>query len=727
MKTSKGMLGLVLLMVGTVASARTLRVNVSAAGAPAAGARVVVMCSDEGAGEVVARGRTNAKGRAQIMLPEHLSGRCAVWAGAYPGRGVAWTELEHPYVALELPTEARIRLEPRDAASGQPPGTEGVAVTARLESEADHSTLPIPAGMIGVNPSARGSVWRITGVPAVPGWRLTLSIAPRGYASKEFRSIVLDTVRAIDLRKVAFHGKASLTGTVRGGLHGIRVAVHAAPVGQSQARSVVAGPDGGFAFTGLAAGTEYELWASSRFGESSPVRIVPPQGGVVIELPKPRHISGKVVNGDYNPVERFTVTVVVDEAPEDPQHPVFTGFNQRRVMENPQGRFSVPIATSLRATVRIEADGYAPGVVMVPERQSLDEATVRLDRGLDLRGRVVAMESDESVPGARISGNCDGTPIAPVWTGEDGEFEFSNLPAGPCRVSAAAKGFVMGFAEIDLATDRDPGELELRLERGVSISGRVVSATTGEGIAEARVVAFGMPPTAGAEAEPVPRTARTDASGRFLISDCALGEQVVQVAAAGYLPASARTIAQEGGSPLLIEVHRGVVLEGSVLGAAGDGVGLRIVLQRGSDLVDGLTGYGGAFRIKAVPSGEIKFSVLGPTERGNSCFGSMVVPAVDGSVHHDIDCRGDLHSVSGILLAPSGDPLQGIVLFLAEEGAEGAEYQALSQADGRFRFEGVRTGWYHLNARRKSTSLGLLWKGDIASDRALWLTVPLSE
>ncbi len=447
----------------------------------------------------------------------------------------------------------------------------------------------------------------------------------------------------------------------------------------------------------------------------------------MIELPEPRHISGNVVDGDGAPVERFTVIVTVDEAREDLQNPVFAGFHQRRVIENPHGRFSVPIATSLRATVRIEADGYAPGVVKVPEQQSRDKVTVRLKRGIELRGRVVAVESDEPLHGAQVSGNCGGTPIAPVWTGKDGEFELYDLPGGPCRIIATAEGFVMGSAEIDLTTDRDPEELELRLERGISVSGRVVSAATGEGIAEARVVAFEMPPMSGAEAESVPRTARTDASGRFLISGCTPGPQLVQVVATGYLPVSVRTIAQEGGSPLLIELHPGVVLEGSVLGAAGDGVGLRIVLQQGSDLVDGVTGFGGAYRIEAVPSGEVKFSVLGDTERGNSCFGTMVVPAVDGSVHHDIDCRGDLHSVSGVLLTPSGEPLGGIVLFLVEEGPEGAEYQTASQADGTFRFLGVRTGRYHLNARRKSTRFGLLWMGDITSDRTLRLTVPLSE
>src|SRR5438105_2492118 len=97
-----------------------------------------------------------------------------------------------------------------------------------------------------------------------------------------------------------------------------------------------------------------------------------------------------------------------------------------------------------------------------------------------VRGRVVADDSGEPIPHARVSvaSNAPGTPVA-VADG-DGNFVLA-VPASATTVVASKTGYAR--LDMPLAGARQP--IELRLRRGGVVSGRVVDEF-GEPVAGAR-------------------------------------------------------------------------------------------------------------------------------------------------------------------------------------------------------------------------------------------------
>jgi hypothetical protein len=102
---------------------------------------------------------------------------------------------------------------------------------------------------------------------------------------------------------------------------------------------------------------------------------------------------------------------------------------------------------------------------------------------LRISGRVLAEETGEAIPNARVTltGSVQGTPV--VLTDADGRFILT-APVGRYTVASSKSGY--SRREVTLAAVEQP--IEIRLSRGAAISGRVVDAR-GDPVVAARVVA----------------------------------------------------------------------------------------------------------------------------------------------------------------------------------------------------------------------------------------------
>lgn len=148
----------------------------------------------------------------------------------------------------------------------------------------------------------------------------------------------------------------------------------------------------------------------------------------------------------------------------------------------------------------------------------LDLGAIPVSSGVSIRGLVVDPEG-APVPGAEVQAYPEGITFATmgkamrdltsgrvrVATDEEGVFEIAGLREGEYRVMAQARGFG-GEAEKAVAAGGEP--LEIVLQPGVTLEGRVVEDSSGEPLADVRVRASGS-------------STMTDSEGKFVLEGVA--------------------------------------------------------------------------------------------------------------------------------------------------------------------------------------------------------------
>jgi hypothetical protein len=131
-------------------------------------------------------------------------------------------------------------------------------------------------------------------------------------------------------------------------------------------------------------------------------------------------------------------------------------------------------------------------------------------QGIIISGRVVADETGDAVPNARVTLTTatQGTPV--VLTDGDGRFA---LGAAPGRYGVAASK--TGYARTGVAPMTAGQPVEIRLQRGAAISGRVVDGF-GDPVVSARVVAETR--SSGPAGVTVVATSDTDDRGEYRLA-----------------------------------------------------------------------------------------------------------------------------------------------------------------------------------------------------------------
>jgi protocatechuate 3,4-dioxygenase beta subunit len=186
-------------------------------------------------------------------------------------------------------------------------------------------------------------------------------------------------------------------------------------------------------------------------------------------------VAGIVVDAEGSPVENARVRIRDGAATTES----FTGGD---------GRFRVALSASgVSRDASIDAEGFAPrgfvvGALEAGEERRLD---VVLSRGATLRGRVVDGETGSLVRGATVTLESERALLATARA-DDGTFAIDHVPAATWpstderaivgRLRARAPGFHEARMDAPLSNDSATIELEIRLWREATITGRVVDA-----------------------------------------------------------------------------------------------------------------------------------------------------------------------------------------------------------------------------------------------------------
>ncbi|HEX6087271.1 MAG TPA: carboxypeptidase-like regulatory domain-containing protein, partial [Thermoanaerobaculia bacterium] len=186
---------------------------------------------------------------------------------------------------------------------------------------------------------------------------------------------------------------------------------------------------------------------------------------------------------------------------------------------------------------------------------------------------------------------------------EDGTFSVT-VPEGTYRVSAGAAGYTSAEPVVVRVTEREPTSVELRLGRGVTISGRVTDeAGIAVANAEVLVVSRTMERMRSRSSMRVgPAHAKSAEDGTFTITGIDPGEASMTVRREGFV-SSRRTIEADGAMNVDVRLSRGLTLTGIVTrggkGVAGAHVSASTAALGGEHQA-AITGDDGRFTIRGL-------------------------------------------------------------------------------------------------------------------------------
>lgn len=360
-----------------------------------------------------------------------------------------------------------------------------------------------------------------------------------------------------------------------------------------------------------------------------------------------------------------------------------------------------------------ELRGLSPGVYrLAVEGVDLFPAEVRFIDvpGRDVRvvvARRVAIHGRVTESGAPVAGAvvavAGGGALDPIvaTTDDAGAFAFDDLVEGDYRAWAYRGDRAARAVLLDRFGAGPFDDVELALEPAAVVTGTIIDRDTGAGLAgTVRLV-----DDAGVEP---PRAATTDADGRFRVEGVPHGAWIPEAEAPGYVALESLAFETERTDRLTIKLARGGVITGRVVDGGGAPVAGARVAIRGEDLAGRpvalspdavvgdapVTGGPGTF----VPRGELGV-VLGPVP--------PIPPPGVRAVRAAPEQRG-----------PGSDE--------ATAPAPSAAHALITDADGRFRAEGVRPGRYAARATAPGFAPGESEERSLALGGELSLPVVLS-
>jgi hypothetical protein len=170
-------------------------------------------------------------------------------------------------------------------------------------------------------------------------------------------------------------------------------------------------------------------------------------------------------------------------------------------------------------------------VVDVNDALVADGLTLRMRRGLSVRGRVVGPDG-APVAGSNVAAEGEG-PAGNVTTYADGSFTLQGLNAGPRLIVAGAPaGLAPGFVLVEVSPERPNAGVEIVLARAAAVRGRLLGPD-GEPLFYTTVTS--RQPVGNTGFRDGPRT-DTDESGRFELRPLRPGRVVIEGAAQGLKP-----------------------------------------------------------------------------------------------------------------------------------------------------------------------------------------------
>lgn len=439
-----------------------------------------------------------------------------------------------------------------------------------------------------------------------------------------------------------------------------------------------------------------------------------PASGVVLTLPKPGQISGRVSDaGTKAPVKTFSVSAVRrgGGGPPTPPTPV----------QSEDGSFTIDAPTGA-VDVQVTAPGYARGTatgIDVEEGKTVSGVEVHLERGARVVGKVTA--NGAAVSGVAVTvGRNTGTPMfmmgpmdrqGSVTSDANGEYALDSVAAGDQVIVFTKSGYVQTRKSVEVAAGKE-SRLDVELSRGFAVSGRVVDEM-GTAVGQAQVRAM----TAGSTGV-MPST--SDAEGMFRVEGLPEPRVTLIAHKVGYL--EARVENADTASSVTLTLHRGGTITGRILGVRAEDLPLVRVsgyAAGGGGGVQGRVESDGRFVLQGVPEGRISVSAIQQTSPMRQSA-SKIVDVVNGSAPSvDIDFGG--FTVRGHVRR-GGRPVENasVVFQPTDSTKQSPAYAQTRNAAGEYVAAGLSGGEYRvvvsLPGGGSASSEQLTVSGDLVHD-----------
>ncbi|HSE62971.1 MAG TPA: carboxypeptidase regulatory-like domain-containing protein [Thermoanaerobaculia bacterium] len=597
------------------------------------------------------------------------------------------------------------------------------------------------SGSLAAKSDSSGA-WSLTGVP--PGTREVEAFWKDDLAARR-DTVHVKKGEAVDAG-LRLGKAASITGSVvdektRRPIAGVRVWASATSFFRGDARSRRARTDakGRFRIPALAP-RRYTVRAAK--AEYLPVAMpgivaaVSPPGTVAIALQKAAAVSGRVTDEAGLPVPGARVRFARDSNVRALLRGGPAAFLGRPgVTTGPDGAFRIRgLAAEKNLTLEAAKTGYVTakrhGVTLKPG-EAVKDVTLVVRRGLEARGRVVD-SAGQPIAGAEIrlspverGGGRFMFQIAGVsrekpdtTSGADGSFRVAGLEAGEYALTVSREGYAPKRVPSATVAEKGPNDWpEIVLAAGVPIAG-VVRSSKGDAIVGAEVFAF---------AEGTSRNSRTDPEGKFRLEGFGAERRVMlNVMAEGY------SALQKQITPSPEEVVLVLATSGTIRGRVEDAATNRPITDFTASYADArgqlagavrvVMGLGerekafqspdGSFELADVPPGKWGVRVSAPGYRPAEVSGieiaegetkeGVVVALRKGAVISGrvLDARRGTGVANASVAWSEGSGASGMgpgmaVLSRLDAGGVTA---ATTDADGRFRFEGLPAGKITLSA-----------------------------
>jgi len=319
---------------------------------------------------------------------------------------------------------------------------------------------------------------------------------------------------------------------------------------------------------------------------------------LVVHVDRGIEISGRVVLADGTPVADAIVEVP-------------TGMMTRSATSGADGTFRITGIASGSSVVRAFSSDRrmsSPGVTVDAPAK---DVTLTMPRGARVEGRVVDRATQQPVtdftillpsrnnnPGAMGGSSFSGgTPIH----SDDGRYSLDNIPAGTLQLMVRATGYVPGTRnDITVEEGKTVSGIDLQLDKGATVSGRVTSASSPVAGVQVRL---------GFQRTPSFTNSTTDADGLYTLDGVPDGDQNVEFQKTGFaLLRKPVSVASGKDVRLDVEMDPGRELRGRVVDHAGRGV-------LGAYVSADMSNVGGAQRPEFVTTdGDGSFSMQGLTD-----------------------------------------------------------------------------------------------------------------
>ena len=466
---------------------------------------------------------------------------------------------------------------------------------------------------------------------------------------------------------------------------------------------------------------------------------------LTLTLPESREASGRVVDEAGLAIEGAEVVFLEDGRDS------FPGSDRMaRVTSGTDGTFEAYLAKGADYQVAARRDGYAS--YSHDFKADVKKIEIVLSAGARVFGRVYDRANNEGLAGVTVALHTSGDTFCETTTGEDGRYEISHAtPSEHFSLIAKVDGFAIDDSDESVTVDALGGfrvmqplvagsgvEVDVAMVGGSTVSGRVMDAATGQGIAGASV-ALRRAELIGALGSKPPNS-MTDADGGFSIPEAPNGTVMIIATHPDYVDeriGSLMTImGEEKGVPPLrvvpgqglegveLRMKRGLKVEGVVHSPEGAPVaGAEVSWQATSEkaaMMSMLMAASGIDTRRATTSEAGEFVLTG-IEAGSAVSVFAKHPGFVGEVDKELGALTESQvgievvlsrgaAFHGRLLLPNGSGATGVRIAVAslEEKPMRMTDMIMEQPDpsmktdsnGQFRFEALPEGKARISLKK---------------------------